>query len=90
MRDFDELYGELDERILLGFGGVSASTASPCAGTRTSSRVLYIDAGAQRDSFRIYGGVRFGGTLTLDDAWELGFDHVAHRRRRGQADASSR
>ncbi len=26
---------------------------------------------------RIYGGVRFGGTLSIDDAWEWGFDHIA-------------
>ena len=26
---------------------------------------------------RIYGGVRFGGTLTIDDAWKWGFDHIA-------------
>ncbi len=25
----------------------------------------------------MYGGVRFGGTLTVDDAFELGFDHIA-------------
>ena len=25
----------------------------------------------------MFGGVRFGGTLTLDDAWAMGFDHVA-------------
>src|ERR671928_366771 len=25
----------------------------------------------------MYGGVRFGGTLPIDDAWELGFDHIA-------------
>ena len=25
----------------------------------------------------MFGGVRFGGTLTLDSAFELGFDHVA-------------
>ena len=25
----------------------------------------------------MFGGVRFGGTLTVDDAFELGFDHVA-------------
>jgi hypothetical protein len=25
----------------------------------------------------VHGGVRFGGTLDLDDAWRLGFDHVA-------------
>jgi NAD(P)H-flavin reductase len=31
----------------------------------------------RRNKFRVYGGVRLGGTLTLDDAWALGFDHVA-------------
>ena len=25
----------------------------------------------------MYGGIRFGGTLSIDDAWALGFDHVA-------------
>ncbi|MGR9100813.1 MAG: pyridine nucleotide-disulfide oxidoreductase, partial [Gammaproteobacteria bacterium] len=27
--------------------------------------------------FRCYGGVRFGGTLTINEAWDLGFDHIA-------------
>ena len=31
----------------------------------------------RRKKFRLYDGIRFGGTLTLDDAWKLGFDHVA-------------
>jgi len=31
----------------------------------------------RRAEFAMYGGVRFGGTVTLDDAFELGFDHVA-------------
>ena len=33
----------------------------------------------------MFGGVRFGGTLTLDSAFELGFDHVALVRGRGAA-----
>ena len=32
---------------------------------------------ARRENLRLYGGVRFGGTLTIDDAWQLGFDHIA-------------
>jgi NAD(P)H-flavin reductase/NADPH-dependent glutamate synthase beta subunit-like oxidoreductase len=24
-----------------------------------------------------FGGVRFGGTITIEDAWNLGFDHIA-------------
>jgi NADPH-dependent glutamate synthase beta subunit-like oxidoreductase len=31
----------------------------------------------RRARFAMHGGVRFGGTLTLDDALALGFDHVA-------------
>ena len=54
----------------------SASTASPSAGTRTSSRSSALTL-ARNPHVKIYGGVRFGGTITLDDAWALGFDHVA-------------
>src|SRR4029078_3354397 len=32
---------------------------------------------ARRENLRIYGGIRFGGTLTLEDAWQLGFYPVA-------------
>ena len=31
----------------------------------------------RRKKFRLLDGVRFGGTLTIDDAWSLGFDHIA-------------
>ena len=31
----------------------------------------------RRSEFQLFGGVRFGGTLTLDDAFDVGFDHVA-------------
>src|ERR1700755_2417206 len=31
----------------------------------------------RRSEFAMFGGVRFGGTLTIDSAFELGFDHVA-------------
>jgi len=31
----------------------------------------------RRKKFRLLDGVRFGGTLTIEDAWELGFHHVA-------------
>jgi NADPH-dependent glutamate synthase beta subunit-like oxidoreductase len=32
---------------------------------------------ARRDKLRIYGGIRFGGTLPIEDAWAHGFDHIA-------------
>ena len=33
----------------------------------------------RRAQFAHFGGIRFGGgaTLTIDDAWEMGFDHIA-------------
>ncbi|MGH9667059.1 MAG: pyridine nucleotide-disulfide oxidoreductase, partial [Bryobacteraceae bacterium] len=31
----------------------------------------------RRRQFSMFGGVRFGGTLTVEGAFELGFDHVA-------------
>jgi NAD(P)H-flavin reductase/NADPH-dependent glutamate synthase beta subunit-like oxidoreductase len=32
---------------------------------------------ARREKLRIYGGIRFGGALTMDEAWAYGVDHVA-------------
>jgi NAD(P)H-flavin reductase/NADPH-dependent glutamate synthase beta subunit-like oxidoreductase len=32
---------------------------------------------ARRPTFRIFGGVRFGGALDVEEAFALGFDHVA-------------
>src|SRR6202023_4047989 len=31
----------------------------------------------RRPEFAMYGGVRFGGTLTVESAFALGFDHIA-------------
>ena len=31
----------------------------------------------RRAEFAHFGGIRFGGTLSIDDAWAMGFDHVA-------------
>ena len=31
----------------------------------------------RRAEFAMFGGVRFGGTLTIDSAFALGFDHIA-------------
>jgi NADPH-dependent glutamate synthase beta subunit-like oxidoreductase/NAD(P)H-flavin reductase len=69
------LFSELGERRLLGFGGVSEYGIT----VRWDKNFLTILALtiARNPHVKIYGGVRFGGTITLDDAWALGFDHVA-------------
>jgi NADPH-dependent glutamate synthase beta subunit-like oxidoreductase/NAD(P)H-flavin reductase len=75
IRSFSKMYLELDERVLLGFGGVSEYGIT-VRWDKNFLTVLYVTLARQR-LLRMYGGVRFGGTLDLDDAWRLGIDHVA-------------
>ncbi|MDF2694808.1 MAG: Glutamate synthase small chain, partial [Labilithrix sp.] len=75
VKDFGTLYEELDERTLLGFGGVSEYGIT-VRWDKNFLTLLYITL-ARKRLLKIYGGIRFGGTLTLEDAWRLGFDHVA-------------
>ncbi len=67
--------GELDERVLEGFGGVSEYGIT-VRWDKTFLTLIHLTL-ARREAFRIYGGIRFGGTLSIDDAWKLGFDHIA-------------
>ncbi|MGH7328128.1 MAG: pyridine nucleotide-disulfide oxidoreductase, partial [Polyangiaceae bacterium] len=75
VHDFRQLHAELDERILLGFGGVSEYGIT-VRWDKNFLTVVYVTL-ARQPLLKIFGGVRFGGTLTLEDAWDLGFDHVA-------------
>ncbi|MCI0654046.1 MAG: pyridine nucleotide-disulfide oxidoreductase, partial [Methylococcaceae bacterium] len=75
VKDFSVLYEDLDKRILAGFGGV-AEYGITVRWDKNFLKVIYLTL-ARRKSFRIYGGVRFGGTLSIEDAWKLGFDHIA-------------
>ncbi|WP_036306835.1 pyridine nucleotide-disulfide oxidoreductase [Methyloglobulus morosus] len=72
--DFKELYEQLDERILAGFGGV-AEYGITVRWDKNFLKVIYLTL-LRRQAFRAYGGVRFGGTITIDDAWEMGFHHI--------------
>ncbi|HEX7604064.1 MAG TPA: FAD-dependent oxidoreductase, partial [Polyangiaceae bacterium] len=75
IKDAESIYGKLDERILLGFGGVSEYGIT----VRWDKNFLTLGymTLARSKHVRMYGGVRFGGTLGLEDAWALGIDHVA-------------
>jgi NADPH-dependent glutamate synthase beta subunit-like oxidoreductase/NAD(P)H-flavin reductase len=75
IRDVSSLYSDLGERKLLGFGGVSEYGIT-VRWDKNFLTIIRLVLGRNRN-IRMYGGVRFGGTMTLDDAWELGFDHVA-------------
>jgi len=70
------LWEELDERILAGFGGVSEYGIT-VRWDKNFLKVIRI-ALERKNNIRVYGGVRFGGTLTIEDAFDtLGFDHIA-------------
>lgn len=75
IKNISEIIEELDERILSGFGGVSeyGITVRWDKNFLTMIQLML----TRRKRFRPYGGIRFGGTLTIEDAWELGFDHIA-------------
>jgi NADPH-dependent glutamate synthase beta subunit-like oxidoreductase/NAD(P)H-flavin reductase len=75
IRDVATLYSDLGERKLLGFGGVSEYGIT-VRWDKNFLTIVQLVLGRNRN-LKMYGGVRFGGTITLDDAWELGFDHVA-------------
>lgn len=75
VRDWREIYNALDRRLLEGFGGVSEYGIT-VRWDKNFLTLLHLTL-ARRDLLRIYDGVRFGGALTIEDAWELGFDHIA-------------
>ncbi len=75
IRDWSTIYRALDERILEGFGGVSEYGIT-VRWDKNFLTLLHLTL-ARRSTLRIYDGVRFGGTLSAEDAWAFGFDHIA-------------
>lgn len=75
VKDISTLYHELDQRVLSGFGGV-AEYGITVRWDKNFLDLIHLCL-ARRNHFQVYGGIRFGGTLTVEDAWALGFDHIA-------------
>src|SRR5262245_20220112 len=69
------MYRALDARVLEGFGGVSEYGIT-VRWDKNFLTLLHLTL-ARRKGLLMYGGVRFGGTLPIEDAWSYGFDHVA-------------
>ena len=72
---FQSLVENLDERIALGFGGV-AEYGITNRWDKNFLKLIYLTL-SRNPTFKVYGGIRFGGTLTAEDAWDLGIHHVA-------------
>jgi NADPH-dependent glutamate synthase beta subunit-like oxidoreductase/NAD(P)H-flavin reductase len=75
VHDVNELYESLDDRVLAGFGGV-AEYGITVRWNKNFLKIIRLLL-ERRARFSMFGGVRFGGTITIDSAFELGFDHVA-------------
>jgi NADPH-dependent glutamate synthase beta subunit-like oxidoreductase/NAD(P)H-flavin reductase len=75
IRDWSEIYRPLDQRVLEGFGGVSEYGIT-VRWDKNFLTLIHLTL-ARRDKLRIYGGVRFGGALPIEDAWRMGIDHIA-------------
>ncbi|HKO89307.1 MAG TPA: FAD-dependent oxidoreductase [Burkholderiales bacterium] len=75
IRDVNALYEPLDQRISAGFGGV-AEYGITVRWDKNFLKLIRLLI-ERREHFAMYGGIRFGGTITLDDAYAMGFDHVA-------------
>jgi NADPH-dependent glutamate synthase beta subunit-like oxidoreductase/NAD(P)H-flavin reductase len=75
IRDWSEIYRPLDDRVLEGFGGVSEYGIT-VRWDKNFLTLIHLTL-ARRDKLKIYGGVRFGGALPIDEAWSVGIDHIA-------------
>ncbi len=65
----------LDDRIMAGFGGV-AEYGITVRWDKNFLKVVRLLL-ERRSTYALFGGVRFGGTIDVEDAFALGFDHVA-------------
>ncbi len=75
IRDWSEIYRPLDERVLEGFGGVSEYGIT-VRWDKNFLTLIHLTL-ARRDKLKIYGGIRFGGSLPIEEAWSMGIDHIA-------------
>ena len=77
VRDVETLFENLDDRVMAGFGGV-AEYGITVRWNKNYLKLVRLLL-ERRPEFAHFGGVRFGGgaTLSIDDAWAMGFDHIA-------------
>ncbi|MGA2185870.1 MAG: FAD-dependent oxidoreductase [Bryobacteraceae bacterium] len=75
IRDVNEIHESLNSRVMAGFGGV-AEYGITVRWDKNFLKVIRLML-ERRRQLRMFGGVRFGGTLTVDSAFDLGFDHIA-------------
>ncbi|MBF0561062.1 MAG: FAD-dependent oxidoreductase [Alphaproteobacteria bacterium] len=75
VRNVNELWEALGDRLLAGFGGV-AEYGITVRWDKNFLKLIRVMI-QRREEFGLFGGVRFGGTITVDSAFDMGFDHIA-------------
>lgn len=75
IRNAKELDEDLNERMPAGFGGV-AEYGITVRWNKNFLKLIRLLL-ERRKEFSLFGGIRFGGTITADDALNMGFDHIA-------------
>ena len=75
IQDITELYENLNDRAMAGFGGV-AEYGITVRWDKNFLKVLRLLV-ERRSLFTMFGGVRFGSSITAESAFAMGFDHIA-------------
>ena len=75
IHSWQALQENLSDRLMAGFGGV-AEYGITVRWDKNFLKLIYLCL-MRHHYFQLFGSVRFGGTLTVEDAWRLGFDHLA-------------
>ncbi len=77
VREVGRLFEDLDDRAMAGFGGV-AEYGITVRWNKNYLKLIRLLL-ERRATFAAFGGVRFGGggTLDIDRAFAMGFDHIA-------------
>ena len=78
VRDVETLFENLDDRVMAGFGGV-AEYGITVRWNKNYLKLVRLLLERRAEKFAHFGGIRFGGgaTLSIDEAWAMGFDHIA-------------
>ncbi len=75
IKDINILYENLNDRVIYGFGGV-AEYGITIRWDKNYLKIIRLLL-ERRENFLLIGGTRFGSNITIDQAFELGFDHIA-------------
>ena len=75
IRELRDIHEGLSDRVMAGFGGV-AEYGITVRWDKNFLKIIRLLL-ERRAEFALFGGVRFGGTLSVEDAAAFGFDHLA-------------